>query len=44
MYILNIVSAIKKMTMKELRDFIFKNYYKQIGFTEENSYNSMKRQ
>ena len=27
MYILNIASAIKKMTIKKLRDFIFENYY-----------------
>ena len=32
MYILNIASAIKKMTFNELRDFIFENYYKRIGF------------
>ena len=31
MYILNIVSAIKKMNVNELRDFIFANYCKQIG-------------
>ena len=27
MYILNIASAIKKMTVNELLDFIFENYY-----------------
>ena len=41
MYILNILSAIKKMTVKELKDFIFKSYYRGIGFTKENSYYSM---
>ena len=34
--------AIKKMTINELKDFIFENYYKQIGFTKENSYYSIK--
>ena len=32
------------MTVNELRDFIFKNYYKRIGFARENSYYSMKHQ
>ena len=32
MYTLNIVSAINKMTVNELRDFIFENYHKRIGF------------
>ena len=44
MYILNIANAIKKMTIKELKDLIFENYYRQIGFTKENSYYSIKRQ
>ena len=30
------------MTANEIRDFIFKNYYKRIGFSKENSYYSMK--
>ena len=42
MYILNIVSAIKKMPVNEIRDSIFKNYYKRIGFPKKNSYYSMK--
>ena len=42
MYILNIASAIKKMSVNELRDFIFENYYKQISFVEDRSYYSMK--
>ena len=25
------------MCVNEIRDFIFENYYKQIGFSEENS-------
>ena len=31
------------MTLIELRDFIFENYYKQNGFVKESSYYSMKR-
>ena len=42
MYILNITSAIKKMSVNEPRDFIFENYYKRIGFFKEKSYYSMK--
>ena len=37
MYILNIFSTIKKMLVDELRDFIFENYYKRIGFAKESS-------
>ena len=42
MYILNIARAIKKMSTNEIKDFIFENYYKQIEFSKENSYYSMK--
>ena len=42
MHILNIASTIKKMTVNELRDFIFENYYKQIGCVKEKSYYSIK--
>ena len=38
------VSAIKKMTAKELKDFIFENVYTRLGFARENSYYSMKHQ
>ena len=31
------------MSINEIRDFIFENYYKQIGFSKESSYYSMKR-
>ena len=41
-YILTVLSDVKKMTMKELRDFFYEHYYKQIRFTEENSYFLMK--
>ena len=43
MYILNITKAMKKMSVDEIKDFIFENYYKRIGFSKENSYYSMKR-
>ena len=41
MNILNIASTIKKMSVNEIRDFIFEDYYRQIGFSKENSYYSM---
>ena len=41
MYTLNIARTIKKKTVNELRDFIFKNYQKRI--VKESSYYSMKR-
>ena len=44
MFILNIASAIRKIAVNELRDSIFENYYKQIGFSEENSYYTRKHQ
>ena len=43
MYTLNIVKAIKKMSFNNNREFIFENYYKRIGFSQEESYYSMKR-
>ena len=42
MYILDIARAIKEMSVNEIRDFIFKNYYKRIEFSKKNSYYSMK--
>ena len=44
MYILNISSAIKKMSVNKIRDFIFDNYCKRIGFPKEYSYYSKKHQ
>ena len=38
MYTLSITKAIKKMSVNDIRDFIFENYYKRIGFSKENSY------
>ena len=43
MHTLNIFRAIKEMSVNEVRYFIFENYYKQIVFSKENSYYSMKR-
>ena len=42
MYTLDITTAIKRMSVNEIRDFIF-NYHKRIGFSKESSYYSMKR-
>ena len=42
MYTLNIVKAIKKMSLNDIRDFFFENYYKQTGCSKESSYFSMK--
>ena len=42
MYTLNISRAIKKLSFNEMRHFIFESYYKQIGFSKESSYYSMK--
>ena len=42
MYTPDISRAIKKMSADVIRDFIFENYYKRIGFSKENSYYSMK--
>ena len=44
MYILSIVSAIKKMIVKELKDFIFENCQQRMGFSKENSYYAKKHQ
>ena len=43
MYILNIIKAIKTMSINEIKDFVFENYYKRLGFSKESSYYSMKR-
>ena len=40
---LNIVRAIKKVSVNEIRAFIFENYYKRMGFSKQSSYYSMKR-
>ena len=43
MYTLNIAGATKKMCVNKIREFIFENFYKQIGFSKEGSYYSMNR-
>ena len=43
MYTINIARAIKKMSVNEIRDLIFENHYKRIGFTKESSYYPIKR-
>ena len=42
MYTLNIARTIKKMFVNDIRDFIFENYYKRIGFSKESNYYSTK--
>ena len=34
MYILDIVNAVKKMTVKELKQFIFESYYQRMSFAK----------
>ena len=43
MYTLNIVRAIKKMSVNEIRDFIFEIYCTRIGFSKEDCYYLLKR-
>ena len=43
MYTLDITKTIRKITVNEIRDFIFENYCKRIGFSKEKNYYSMKR-
>ena len=42
MYIIDISSTIKKMSVNEFRYVIFENYYKEIGCCNGNSYYSIK--
>ena len=42
MYTLNITKAIKKMSVNQIKHFICENCCKQIRFSKENSYYSMK--
>ena len=44
MHILNIVSAIKEMKVKELKDFSFENHHQRMEFAIENSYYLIKHQ
>ena len=43
MYALNYASVVKKMSVNEIRELVYENYFKQIGFHKENSYYSMRR-
>ena len=43
MHTLNIIKTIKKISANDIRDFIFENYYKQIGVSKEESCCSLKR-
>ena len=43
MYISNIANTTKQMTDNKLIDFIFKNYYKRIGFVKERRYYPINR-
>ena len=42
MYISVIAKAIKKMSVNEIKVFMFDNHHKRIGFSKENSNYSMK--
>ena len=42
MYILNIARTRKKMSINEIRDFIFKSHYKRSELSNGNCYYSMK--
>ena len=44
MHIINNFRDIKKLTVKELKDFIDEKHYRRIEFLKENSYYSMKHQ
>ena len=43
MYILDITKATQNMSINEMKDIIFENYYKRIRFFKESSYYSLKR-
>ena len=40
---LNIVRVIKKISVNEIRNFVFENFFKRIGFSKENSFYCLKR-
>ena len=42
-YTLNITTARKKMSVNDIRVFIYENYSKRIGFSKEDSYCPLKR-
>ena len=43
MYVENIATAIERMPVNEIRDFILEKYYKRTGFSNKNSYYQIKR-
>ena len=43
MYTLRITKAIKKISVNDIRYFIYENYYKRIGFSKKDSYHSLKQ-
>ena len=43
MYSLKIAGALKQMSVNEIRDVIFENFYKQVGVSKEDCYYSIKR-
>ena len=43
MVTLNITKAEKKMSANDIRNFIYKNYYKRIEFSKEDIYRLLKR-
>ena len=42
-YILNLLSPIEKITIKELMSLILENYYREIGFPKEKNTKLVKR-
>ena len=44
MYILDIARTLKKMSINEIGEFVFENYYKRIEFPKENSFLSINNQ
>ena len=43
MHTLIITKALQMISFNEIREFISEIYYKQVGFSKENNYYSMKR-
>ena len=43
MYTLNITKAIRKVSVNDITEIIYENYYKRFIFSEEDSYSSSKR-
>ena len=43
MYTLNITKAIRKVSVNDITEIIYENYYKRFIFSKEDSYSSSKR-